>query len=217
MITKIINHLKEWGLIYTIGLLFLCILYWFPKITKKNTVTPEYKAVQTIIKNDKIYSQYEVEELTKNQMKKFKDSLQLALKGNVKTITSTIVVVDTVFVNVPIQIDSTEFTVKVSDPYIELLVQGDLSTKSSSVQIGLVDTINLAILERDPLFGRRTVKATVFNANPYVTPTYGTGAILKERRNVLTVGPYIGYDILNQRPSIGIAVTAPVLTLKSRK
>lgn len=215
---KILEHFRNWGELYFLALLFSMVLYWFIKATdKKPVVQPDYIPVTTVTKQGKTYSQYEVEELTKAQMRKFKDSLQLALKGQVKVITSTVVQIDTQFIEVPVSMDSNSFTVRKEDPYMSLIVEGNIKDSSADIFLFLLDTLNVAVIDHNPLIGRRTMNATVYNTNPYVIPTMGTGAILKERRNILSIGPYVGYDLVTQQPSIGVSIMVPVLTIKSRK
>ena len=54
------------------------------------------------------------------------------------------------------------------------------------------------------------------HSNPYIKVVAGQSYTERIPKTVAVIGPYFGYDLINQRMGAGISFTIPLFTIKSK-
>lgn len=215
-INKVFKHLKEWRLLYFVAVVsILFIVYYLrknPPFNKPIQLSP----VTKVESRDKTYSLTEVEELTNRELKRVRDSFQLYIKGKLKTAIKATVIIDTVFAEVPVYIDTsgTRFTTRHSDPWMDIQVNGNLKTLTSEFSIKHRDTITMGISTTNPLFKRGTTYLSAYTYSPYTDYEMASAVTIRERRVIGTIGPFIGVDITTLKPTYGVAYSIPLIVIR---
>lgn len=151
------------------------------------------------------------------------DSLSHALKvkpKEIKGLDREIVRVDTVwrdsiqYVRALTEKDSTVISRK--DRWVDIKAVG--KAKGSYINFRLTpDTVNRVTIEKNPLFGRTTRDVYIIHSNPYFQTTNGDSYQEKQRRAVFNLSLSVGYDVINNRVSIGPSLGVPIKTFYSKK
>lgn len=215
------NKYKNWAIIIlVITIVLLTCLRKRPVEPAIPDNTPILQRVDQIKdENDKLYAQVQQKVLENAIARKFADSLAKALRVKpkfVRGVDQYVYSVDTVFTVTPVvtyQNKDTAFTVRKKDLWVD--IEANVRTRGqSTLRFSSKDTLTRTEIVKTPLFGATTRYITIRNANPYNVVEKGYSWTVKEKRAWLTVGPYIGYDVLNMRPSIGVSVQLPLIQLK---
>lgn len=170
-------------------------------------------------KYDNEHLRLEKIQIEKVVMEHYADSLASLLKIKPKQVQSVTniktqvelrekLVVDTVY------IDSTKSysTFKWSDKWMS--IKGDIG-KSDSIYISGVDTLTKTdYWKRKWFLGRKHYYTDISNQNPYIKLNGFKAVELKQKSTPrLGIGPYVGYDVLSKKPSVGISISYHLIRL----
>jgi len=167
--------------------------------------------------NNKLIAKLEQNQLSEENMKKAVDSLAKALKVKPKFIQGQTVIdtrIDTQFYPKPIPVPygkDTAYKVVKSDQWVH--VEAIAGKDTGSIKLSIRDTISITEVVKNPLIGKTTRDLYIRSANPYNVTTSGYSYRIREKKSILTVGPYIGIDIKG-KPSFGIGVQFPIVNVK---
>jgi hypothetical protein len=90
---------------------------------------------------------------------------------------------------------------------------------SGSIKFKHIDTITRVQTSKTKWLGLGSTvhKVLLKNASPHNTVVAGSSFDVKEKRLLLTVGPYGGYDFVNRNWGAGISVQIPLVKIYSKK
>jgi|SRR6478609_935948 len=155
--------------------------------------------------------------VNEKQMKANIDSLAKALKVKPKFIKG----VDTYHSTVEIEYKDTSSSVIIGkdtaykiekhDPYVDIVAIA--GKDSGSISLQMRDTLTRVEVVKTSLFKATTREVLIRNASPYTKVVSGYAYTIKEKRAILTVGPYLGIDIKG-KPSFGLSVQYPLIQIK---
>ena len=223
----IINFFKSLGSIgskdffYLLIIVVMLITYVIriPHVAKIEGKTPELVATQSYtdplgIKHEvieqKIYSKKDFENIT--------DSLKKSLKANIRSVTTTVTKVDTVYQKVPIFIQGDSIITEVNNKDLNVKVVTDTSTKLSTVDIHLTpDTCTFVTTVHKRLFKTDLYQVDVKHSNSLFNTTMGNSFTYSEPKVNFSLGVGVGYNIITNKPYIGIGIQCNILNIKSRK
>lgn len=204
----------------------ICLLFLGYIIYLLNRTEPsDDLAVATAIKEAKYYkdangrlvAKIQQQQLSENNMKKAVDSLAKALKVKPKyiqgqhTITTEI---DTQFVEKTIPVPygkDTAYKVIKKDDWVD--IEAVAGKDTGSIKLSIRDTISVTEVVKNPLIGRTTREILIRNANPYNITKSGYSYRIREKKTVISIGPYLGIDFRG-KPSVGIAAQFPIINIK---
>jgi hypothetical protein len=154
------------------------------------------------------------------------DSLRRALKASqLNQVTTVTARVDTVFKDrIITRNDETgDFEVEYKDSYVTAKTKGNNKTNKANIELSMTDTITYVDYTKKHLFKANERIIDISNKNPYNKITHGSSITLKEPKAIVTFGPYVGYGVSfpngkpQLAPSIGIAATVNLFSIKTRK
>lgn len=94
-------------------------------------------------------------------------------------------------------------------------IKGVISPHHWDVDLQIYDTLHTIMYTKHHLFSPNETILNIANSNPYVKVIGGKVIIIKQKRPLFTIGPYIGYEIYpNNHFSVGISVQYPLITIK---
>lgn len=214
------NAYKNWG----IAILALIVIYFafFNKPTPPSLPivdnSPLLEEVRRLKgENDQKTALVTQHSIEKAIARRLADSLAKALKTKPKYIMGvdkviyqkdTVINVDTVFISK----GDTAFYMKHTDPWISLVASSIRGRAQFS--LSTYDTLNRTEIVKTPLFRRTTREIAVRNSSPYNKAQKAYSWVTKDPKTWLSIGPYVGYDILTQKPSAGISVQYPLMQIR---
>lgn len=216
-----------WIRIFILIIMFLCTFIALRKIFfEKKDSTPiatELKPVDSYKdKYDNLRADIRVQEIEdEKEFKRVTDSFKKVLRGRtrISSVTTTASKADTYFVNVPIYIDtsdSTYYFIK-EDNYISIYGNVDITNRRTDISYKSWDTTTFIIYDRKRFLKSDIRTVNISNKNPYNTITHGNSVELKQQKSIFTVGPMVGYDVINNRVSAGVGIMFNVFSIKTRK
>jgi len=212
-------------------LLFACVVLLYFQIFNKPKIQTviggnplqEQQLAQLKDENGKMYAVIQQQTLDATAAKVYSDSLAKALKIKPKYIKGVerVIVKDSIVYEtmhtlpVIIHDHDTAWKVEFHDPWSDIVAvagrnhgyikqeQRDTVTRVETVEGGA------------DLFSK-PVQHHIFlgNSNPHVGIFEGASFTVQEKKTWLTVGPYIGYDIITRKPSVGISAQIPIFQFK---
>jgi len=209
-----------------IGVAVIClfilgsVIYDVHQMRQKNLINPPIlmPVQQKIDKNGNTYTQIEEKQYTETDMKKLSDSLHKVYGGKIQQVVKVVYHLDTVFKAVPFYKDTmtNEMVSDYKDRYITDSFSSPIGSDSGTFSIKLTnDTVSFITTKKRHLF-KTNYLVDFTHSNPYVKTTEGSAYTYTIPRNILTFGPYIGYDLIQKKPSIGIACVFNLFSIKSR-
>lgn len=202
--------------VVVITITILITKYLSPKTVLPGTVHYDTVTTYRDISN-KIHSVISHNEQINEGQKHLIDSLSTVLKvksSNIKTVTSVITKIDTVFTERTIVSDST-FTIGRKDKWVSILAK--VNKDSGTISFNINDTLTMTSIEKNSLF-KSTSYIDIYHSNPYIRDTKGYSFSVTKKSAKVSIGPYIGYgyDIRSNTlsPSIGISIQLPLIKIK---
>jgi len=129
--------------------------------------------------------------------------------------------IDTVFVEKIKWKDSTagDFTITKNDEWIKLAVEGNIKSGESKISLETNDTISMVTTTKKHLFKPDETSMDVSLKSPYNKVQQMRSYSIPEKKSLLVVGPSAGvlWDGSKWRPSVGVAVTYNLFSIKTRK
>lgn len=215
---------KNWVLFILFCLLIGIIVFRKPHPTPIIPVDTTNITQQAEIlkdKNDKlsaVITQYVVDQATQ---KKFSDSLAKALRLKPKQIVGVgqsyykhdTIFTDTGRTKFVILNGDTSFVIEHHDNWIDLVANAR-KNGGGTISLSSRDTLTRTEVVKNPLFGKTIREIIIRNSSPYNKLNSGYDWTVKEKRAWLTVGPYIGIDVITLKPSFGVSAQLPLIQLK---
>lgn len=171
--------------------------------------------------NGRLYAKLEERVYTQTQVSHLLDSVAKSLGIRVKTIKGVERVVyqtDTIYKNLPsrpifiVSNRDTAYQVERHDGWNDIIATA--GRDSGSIVFRSRDTLTRIEITKSPLIGSTKRYIYLTNTNPSMQIKEGASFTIKEKQPWISIGPYIGYDPFSNRPSIGIGVQFPIITLK---
>lgn len=129
--------------------------------------------------------------------------------------------IDTVFVEKIKWKDSTagDFVIQKKDDYINLLIEGNIKSNDSKISLEINDTISVVTTAKKHLFKPDETSIDISMKNPYNKVQQMRSYSVPEKKSLLVIGPSAGilWDGSKWRPSVGVAVTYNLFSIKTRK
>ena len=212
-----------------IFLFFLCVFLIYFQLTHRPTtqtvVTDNPLQAQELKKvkdeNGKLYAQITQTVLDKAIAEKLNDSLAKALKLKPKYIKGVdrVIAKDSIVyrdrTTKIVEGEDTAYKIEFHDPWTDIVAVAGKDT--GSIKQVQRDTITRVETEEggNGLFSK-PIQHHVFlgNANPHVDINQGASFTVQEKKVWLTLGPYIGYDFIQNKPSVGVSVQIPIFQFK---
>lgn len=192
-----------------------------PKVDQIDTPLALHKVDSIRDKNDKLYAKLEEKVYTQAQVNHLLDSVAKVLGIKVKYIQGAeriTIKVDTVIKNIPstpVIVEhnkDTAFRIERHDGWNDIVATA--GPDSGSIVFRSRDTITRLEVVKVPLIGPTERYVYINHANPYVKVDQGASFKIKEKQPWLSVGPYIGYDPFQNKASIGVGITFPIINFK---
>lgn len=160
-----------------------------------------------------------VRELTQDEIDHITDSLKRTIKGHpqIKEVIKYVPTVDTQWRDLPVVIQGDTVETSKVDSYVTAYAIINTRTKQGLIELKLTDTLTAVKTVKKRLLGSSTSTIDITNANPYVHIASGYSISGIEPKSTVVLGPYVGYDFINMKPSIGICATFNLLSIKSKK
>lgn len=218
--TQRANKWKNWSILALILLTVYFVFIRKPEPPTPLTVdnTPLLQEVGRLKdRNDKMSAVVAQLTVSQAQSRKYADSLAKALKIKPKYIRGvdqivyskdTVLKADTVFHSK----GDTAFYMGYSDAWLD--IEASSIRGEDEIAFSIRDTLTRTETLKNSLFKPTKREIIVRNANPYVEAQEAYSWTVAEKRPWLTVGPYVGYDIITQKPSLGLSVQFPLIQIK---
>lgn len=155
--------------------------------------------------------------------KALRDSMAKVLNiksKDIKEVDRVVIQIDTfirekiVYIPTSPKADSAVITFK--DDYVNIRAVG--KRDSSYINFKLTsDTLTRIQRDRNPIFGRPSTDIILSHSNPYFVTTHGHSFSVQQKRPWFSIGVSVGYDVLNQKVSLGPTVTVPVKTFYKKR
>lgn len=166
--------------------------------------------------NGVTHAQFQQVQIDRDLYKHELDSVAGLLKIKSKSINSINDVVTSTHLNVgndTVIVHDTVYSFYKKNNYLNLY--GKVSPNSWDLDISLTDTLHTVAYTKTRLFGPNESFIDISNTNPYVHINKGKSVSIKQYRPILTIGPYIGYEIYpNSHISAGISIQHPMIFIK---
>jgi hypothetical protein len=209
---------------FTVFCIFIVfVLFLLQKGCSPEEVIPSDKLqpVKTYTDNNNVtHSQIKGAVVSQEMMQHLTDSITSSLKGKVivKTVVKYTVQTDTVFKDLPVYIDSNQnFSIVKTNNYIDLKAWGSLKEQKANVSLLSRDTLTFIDYTQKRFLRANKRIVDISSKSPYNKITAGNFVTLKEPKVLFTVGPYIGYDMINRRWGTGISLNFNLISIKSKK
>lgn len=219
------NNFKNLILVLLTG--FTIYLVFFKKTSTEPITSIDYKPVIEQVQylkdlNDKNSAVLRQQVVDIAQAKIYSDSLARALRvktSRIKAVDVYIYKHDTTFETkdkpyIPSPGSDTSSYFKYQDEYLNL--ETSTIKNKNSLHLGLVDTLTRSVIEKHKGFlglGGTYNNVVLRNANPYVQIREGSSYTIKQKKTWLAIGPVFSYDVLTNKPSVGIGITVPFIRL----
>jgi hypothetical protein len=187
-----------------------------PVVTPAPVLEPTKEVIDI---NNKIHDVITQQVIKKEEQKEYVDSLTKVLKvkeKDLESVTKAASSVDTTFpssTNIQYKLKDTIYSVHKKDDWIDISAYA--GRDSGKILLSLRDTLTYTTLTRSNLFSTRRY-VDIYHSNPYINTTSAYSLTFKEKQPLVIIGPYIGYgyDGKQFKPSIGVAVTVPLIKIK---
>jgi len=201
----------------------LVVVAWLLSLTShtqsNGTATLPGLAATTsfITQNGTMYQKAPETVLSKVDMKHLTDSLRKTLKvtriEHINTITQ--VIHDTVPALVFVDTSTGDIKANYEDRWIRIGFLGNTKTDLGSFDFELTtDTVTEINVTKKRLFRATEHSILINHSNKMVKTTQASSISWKEPKVIAVLGPYVGYDAINNRIGAGIAITFNVVGFK---
>lgn len=188
---------------------------------KETSISPIVLApvVHSIDINGKEHSAIptQVLDLSDTQHKRIIDSLAKIIKvkdSQIKGLEQYVSRIDTTFVtkSTPVYIGKdTAYKVSKVDAWVN--IEAIAGKDTGSIHFSAIDTLTRTEVHKTPLIGKSKTYVDLTNASPYVHVVEGYSFHTVDRQATITIGPYVGYDPIAKKPSVGISIQYPIIKL----
>lgn len=80
------------------------------------------------------------------------------------------------------------------------------------------DTVSIKRYDtRKWLLGATTHQVNITHTDTAIHSVAASSLTFKEPRVLFVIGPYVGYDVLHQKPAVGISITMNIFAIKSKR
>lgn len=203
----------KWERIIATSLIIIACLFGISKCNKAKDQLKQYESIidhkdaeirswiddngkkhatikQLMLDNEVLYSLAQTKEVAKDLRIKTKQ-----VRGSTKFITS----IDTFF-----KVDTFY-----EDEYIYIRMSGD------TVILASTDTFQLTeYWKRKWFLGQKHTYIDISNKNPYIKVDKISSYKVKPRNPTILISPYVGYDFITNRPSVGVCISLYRVSLK---
>lgn len=187
-----------------------------PIVTPSPVLEPTKEVIDI---NNKIHDVITQQVVEKEEQKEYVDSLTKVLKvkeKDLESVTKAASGIDTGFssnTNIEYRPKDTIYSVHKKDNWIDISAYA--GRDSGKILLSLKDTLTYTTLTKSRLFSTKRY-VDIYHSNPYINTTSAYSLSFKEKQPFMIIGPYVGYGYDGQRfrPSIGVAVTVPLIKIK---
>lgn len=146
------------------------------------------------------------------------DSLSRALKikpKQIKGVDRVVIDLDTVWkdsvIYVPYKVESDSTVISRKDAYIDILAVG--KKKGSYIRLDITpDTLSRVEIRKNQFLRPPRTEIVLRHSNPYMNTTQGSSFVVENRKPWFSIGISAGYDVINNKISLGPTVTVPIKT-----
>lgn len=173
------------------------------KVDKKGTSFTQIKGIQ--------YSEQDLKRIT--------DSLRKVLgSGKIIQVTNTVTIIDTVYSNVPISVDTTtgNITSIDSNKDVKISFSGNYHSHTGKFSLQITpDTASYITSLKHHWFKPDELSAEVYHSNKLFIPVSGNVYNAKIPRTIAVIGPFVGIGYGTQlTPVVGIGVTFNLIPIR---